>query len=316
MAGGAETARNFLGRPGGSGVKRNRVREPTNVLSVSYDSVLVLSGGGSLGAAQVGFLRAFYRAGFRPAAIVGTSVGAINGAFLALDEDPQFDRLQDAWLSIGAREIFSRNPFRVVRNFFALRSCLFDSRRLLRLLEAYLPVDDFAALRVPFYATATNLTQGVKAVFHEGLLYRAILASAALPGLFCPVEIAGQLFVDGGVVAGLDLETAVQLGARSILAVDLSVCRSEAVATDPYHVWRRSSDLTQREQVRREVSRFSGLVNIAYVCPIRRGGLSPQDFSWTAELMADAEAIGEELVPRLLDAEGHLRGPQSPGVAA
>ncbi len=282
----------------------------------AYDPVLVLSGGGSLGAAQVGALRPFYRAGFRPAAIVGTSVGAINGAFLALNEDPEFDRLRDAWLSLGAREIFHRNPFRVIRNFLTLRSCLFDSRRLQGLLQTHLPVDDFAALRVPFYATATNLTQGIKAVFQEGHLHRAILASAAIPGLLCPVEIEGQLYVDGGVVAGLDLETAVQLGARNILAVDLSICRSEVVDTDPYHVWRRSSDLTFREQVRREISRFSGLVNVAHVCPIRRGGLSPNDFSCTAELMADGEAIGEELVPRMLDADGNLRGPRSPGIAA
>jgi NTE family protein len=283
---------------------------------VSYDPILVLSGGGSLGAAQVGALRPFYRAGFRPAAIVGTSVGAINGAFLAENDEPEFDRLRDAWLSIGAREIFSLNPFRVVRNFLRLRSCLFDSRRLQGLLQTHLPDDDFAALRVPFYATATNLTQGVKAVFHEGHLYQAILASAAIPGLFCPVEIDGQLYVDGGVVAGLDLETAVQLGARNILAVDLSICRSDVVSTDPYHVWRRSSDLTFREQVRREISRFSGLANIAHICPIRRSGLSPQDFSCTAELIADGEAIGEELVPRMLDADGHLRGPRSPGIAA
>jgi len=163
----------------------------------------------------VGVLRAIYRAGFRPAAIVGTSIGAINGAFLALHDDPQFEILAEAWLSLGAREIFSRNPFRLVRNYLTLHSCLFDSRRLRALLQTYLPVDDFAALQVPFYATATNLTQGAKAVFNDGPLHRAVLASAAIPGLFCPVEVDGQLYVDGGVVAGLDLETAVELGAVS-----------------------------------------------------------------------------------------------------
>ncbi len=290
--------------------------ETSDVPQVRYDPVLVLSGGGSLGAAQVGVLRAIYRAGFRPAAIVGTSIGAINGAFLALQDEPEFEVLQEAWLSLGAREIFTRNPFRLARNFLTLHSCLFDSRRLRSLLQRYLPVDDFAALRVPFYATATNLTRGEKAVFHEGPLHRAVLASAAIPAMFCPVEIDGQLYVDGGVVAGLDLETAVELGAKNILAVDLSLCRSEPVTVDLYQVWRRSTELTFREQVRRELARFTGLVNIAHVCPIRRSGLSPQDFSCTAELMAEGEVVGEELVHQLLDSEGHLRVPEPPEIAA
>jgi NTE family protein len=292
------------------------VGETSGVAHARYDPILVLSGGGSLGAAQVGVLRAIYRAGFRPAAIVGTSVGAINGAFLALQDEPQIEVLEEAWLSLGAREIFTRNPFRLVRNFLTLRSCLFDSRGLRALLQTYLPVDDFAALQVPFYATATNLTQGEKAVFHEGPLHRAVLASAAIPGLLCPVEIDGQLYVDGGVVASLDLETAVELGAKNILAVDLSVCRSESVTADIYKVWQRSTELTFREQVRHELARFAGLVNLAHVCPIRRSGLSAQDFSYTAELLAEGEAIGEELVPRLLDSQGRLRRPQPPKIAA
>lgn len=192
---------------------------------------------------------------------------------------------------------------------------MFDSRRLRDLLQTYLPVDDFAALEVPFYATATNLTQGEKAVFHEGPLHRAVLASAAIPALFCPVEINSQLYVDGGVVAGLDLETAVGLGARNILAVDLSLCPSDPLTVDLYQVWRRSTELTFREQVRHELARFAGMVNLAYVCPIRRSGLSPQDFSHTADLMAEGEAFGEELMPRLLDSEGRLRHPDPPTIA-
>ncbi len=121
------------------------------------DPVLVLSGGGSLGAAQVGVLRPLYRGGFRPAAIVGTSIGAINGAFLASYEAPEsVERLRQVWLSLGAHQIFSRNPWRLLRSFLTRRSCLFDGTALLRLMETHLPADDFAAVRVPFYATATN----------------------------------------------------------------------------------------------------------------------------------------------------------------
>ncbi len=242
------------------------------------DPVLVLSGGGSLGAAQVGLLRPFYRAGFRPAAIVGTSVGAVNGAFLAFhDEAEALELLREAWLSIGAREIFNMNPFRLVRNFVAQRNCFFDNGVLRRLLKQYLPVDDFALLPVPFYVVTTNLSRGTKAVFHQGPLYPAILASTAIPGVLCPIRIDGDVYVDGGVLAGLDLATAVELGGRNILAVDVSLCEAGSIPRDVFHIWRRCNDLTMRQQVQRDLQRFAGEANIAYICPQRRVDVSPQD---------------------------------------
>ncbi len=282
------------------------------------DPVLVLSGGGSLGAAQVGLLRPFYRAGFRPAAIVGTSVGAINGAFLAFHEEAEaLELLREAWLSIGAREIFNTNPFRLVRNFLSQRNCFFDNGVLRRLLKRYLPVNDFAQLHVPFYAVATNLSRGTKAVFHQGSLYPAILASAAIPGVLCPIRIEGDVYVDGGVLAGLDLATAVELGSRNILAVDVSLCEAGSIPWDVFHIWRRCNDLTMREQVQRDRQRFAGQANIAYVCPPHHLDISPQDFAHTAALMDEAEAFGERMAALLLDGSGRLREPTPPhGLAA
>ncbi len=270
-------------------------------------AVLVLSGGGSLGAFQVGILRSFYRGGFRPGAIVGTSVGAINGAFLAFHSEPDaVDRLRDIWLSLGANDIFHWNPVRLVRTYFRRRHCFFDNSALMQLFAAHLPADDFAAARLPFYAVATNLSRGVKRVFHEGSISRALLASSAIPALFCPIEIDGELYVDGGVVAGLDLETAIQLGARAILAVDLFSSAPTRVITDPFQIWRRSLALTSREQIRRELERFSGQANIAYISPPQLG-VSPQDFRHAAELLDAGERHGQALAARLLDADGRLR---------
>ncbi len=202
-----------------------------------------------------------------------------------------------------------------MRTFLSRRSCLFESTALQRLLQAYLPVDDFAPLRLPFYAAATNLTRGTKAVFHQGPLHPAIMASAAIPGVFCPVNIDGELYVDGGVLAGLDLETAVDLGARNILAIDLSLCRPDRIPTDAYQVWQRGNELTVRELTRRDLQRFSRSANIVYACPLRRSSISPQDFSQTAALMAEGEAYGEELAAQVLDGDGRLR-PVNPGIAA
>lgn len=272
-----------------------------------HGSVLVLGGGGSLGAAQVGVLRAFYRAGFRPAAIVETSVGAINGAFLAFHVGPDGpDLLKEAWLSPAVRQIFSANPVGLVRNFLAHRNCLFDNGTLRRLLTRYLPADDFGILRIPFYAVATNLTRGTKTVFHQGPIYRAVLASTAIPGVLCPVTIDGDIYVDGGILAGLDLETAVQLGARDILAVDVSQCEAGSLQWDVFHIWRRANELAAREQVQRDLERFSPRANIVCIRPPCALDVSPQDFTRSARLMEEAEAYGESLAPALLDANGQL----------
>ncbi len=255
----------------------------------------------------MGLLRAFYRAGFRPAAIVGTSVGAVNGAFLAFHDGPRAaEKLRQVWLSLAPNQIFNRNPFSILRNVLGRRNCFFDSGGLLRLLQENLQEDDFAAAQIPFYAVATNLTRGVKTVFHEGPVSRAVLASAAIPAVFCPVEINGDFYVDGGVLAGLDLETAVGLGARNILALDLSLCAQGDVALDPLSIWRRSIELTTRQQVRRDLERFARRVNIAHVC-LGAMAVSSQDFRHTAALIEEGETRGEALVTSVLDKRGHLR---------
>ncbi len=141
------------------------------------------------------------------------------------------------------------------------------------------------------------------------------MASAAIPGVFCPVKIEGELYVDGGVIAGLDLGTAIELGAQSILAIDLSLCRTDRVLADALQVWRRGNELTMQELTRRDLQRFSRSANIVYACPLRATGISPQDFSQTRALMAEGEAYGEALAATVLDGEGRLR-PLNPGLAA
>ena len=132
---------------------------------------LVLSGGGVLGAFQAGFLRALFRTPFRPSLIVGTSAGALNGAFLALHPDEQgAEELASIWRELRHQRLFLFNPLRIAYQVASRQLCLSNGKILSELAERHLPVDDFAATQVPLYITATNLSQGRKVTFHEGPL--------------------------------------------------------------------------------------------------------------------------------------------------
>ncbi len=275
--------------------RRNRAARPA----------LVLSGGASLGALQVGILGALLEVGFRPGLMVGTSVGSINCAFLATRLDPDVEELARIWLSLRANQIFERNWLKVGFRLATRRSYLFSNHFLMRLIEENLPVNRFQETSTPLYVTATNLTRGCKQVFHEGAIAPAVLASAAIPGIFAPVEINGDLFVDGGYSAHLDLETAVQAGAREILAVDLSLLPT----TQPpggIGVVGRSIRVLAHEQVRKDAEWLSARARIMILRPTFGSVLSGYDFTHTPQLIAHGRALGRELVAECMRRSGRL----------
>jgi len=277
---------------------RKRITGPT----------LVLSGGASLGAVQAGLLCTFLRSGFQPSVIVGTSVGALNGAFLAFHPGAAGgDKLVEIWASLHGARIFDFNPLGMAYRLATKRQCLFSSRFLEKLVAEHLPVDDFAQTRVPLYVTATNLSRGHKVVFHQGPISRAVLASTAIPGIFSPVEIEGDEYVDGSVMAHLDLETAVELGAQQILAIDPSHCSDQARPTSPVGVLVRSLELMMRDHVDRDVEGLSPRARITLIRPEIGTDVSFADLSHVDKLLEQGEAMGQELLPSCTDARGRLR---------
>ena len=272
---------------------------------------LVLGGGGALGALQVGLLRVLVRRGFRPARIVGTSVGAINAAFLAFYPDAAgVERLVEIWRSIENERFIKFNPVRVAYRLASRRHCLFNHDFVERLIAEHTVEDDFAAAQVPLYITATNLTSGRKHVFSEGPVSQAVLASTAIPGVFCPVEIDGQAYIDGGVAANLDLETAVELGAREILAIDLSHCFE---LPDPHNVMdviTRTVDIVMRDRVDRDLALLERRARITLIQPELQEGPSIGELSHVSRLIERGEALGEGIVDQCFDGRGRLR----PGV--
>ncbi|HMC08845.1 MAG TPA: patatin-like phospholipase family protein [Actinomycetota bacterium] len=176
----------------------------------------VLGGGGDLGANEVGMLRALLERGIVPALVVGTSVGALNGAAVAAQPTLEMvKRLETAWRQLGDERIFD-SPLRVAGTLIRERTHLHSNQPLRRLIHRLLPVTTFEELAVPFQCVAASIERAAEHWFFEGSLVEPILASSAVPGLLPAVEIGGEHFIDGGIVNSIPIERALQLGATDL----------------------------------------------------------------------------------------------------
>ena len=184
---------------------------------------LVLGGGGLRGMAHVGAWRALEEAGFRPAGILGTSIGALVGACIAGGRPVA--ELEDA-----ARELKRSDIARLQRRALwvnGIRSeALFRGDALEEYLGRILPPGGWQDLHIRFQTNSVELGSGRAEWFGPGArtdvsLPRAVYASAALPLFYPPARIPGGAYVDGGVDEALPLARAVELGASSVVAVDV-----------------------------------------------------------------------------------------------
>ncbi|MDK3256949.1 patatin-like phospholipase family protein [Blastococcus capsensis] len=199
-------------------------------------TAFVLGGGGVLGAAEVGMLSALLERGIRPDVIVGTSVGAINGALVAADPTPSgVDRLRAVWAELTSEGVFAGSVLTRARTLVRTRTHLHAREPLRELLTAHLPVRTFAELTVPFQCVAASIERAAEHWFDHGDLVEAVLASCAVPGLLPPVELDGEHYLDGGLVHSIPVGRAVALGADTIYV--LHVGRIDRPLRPPARPW-------------------------------------------------------------------------------
>lgn len=177
----------------------------------------VLPGGASLGSVQVGLAEALLDGGIVPDVIVGTSVGALNGAWLAhrLEADG-LAALREVWLGVNRAEIFPIRPWTILTGLAGRRDHLVPNEPLRSWLDARLPFRRFEEARIPLRVVATDLVSGELVVLERGDLLLALLASTAVPTIFPPVEVEGRWLFDGGVVANVPIGVAARAGAERI----------------------------------------------------------------------------------------------------
>ena len=156
---------------------------------------LVLSGGGVRGMAHIGVLRALEEHGISANTVSGSSVGALVAALYA-NETPVHDMLT----------FFKETPLFKYNFITILKPGLVDTERYFDVFKAYFPENSFEALERKLHVVATNLQEGSEEFFHTGKLIHPLLASAALPPVFGPVEINGCLYADGGIMNNFPVE--------------------------------------------------------------------------------------------------------------
>jgi NTE family protein len=198
-------------------------------------TAFVLGGGGVLGAHEVGMLQALAEAGVTPDVIVGTSVGAINGAFVAADPDGAAGRLGELWQGPNLQQAFSGNLIGRATTLARSRTHLHAIEPLAAMLEQALPVHTFDGLALPFHCVAASIERASATWFSSGPLVPAVLASCAVPGLLPPVEVDGEHHFDGGLVHSIPVGRAVELGCRTIYV--LQVGRIESPLAPPRRLW-------------------------------------------------------------------------------
>ena len=178
----------------------------------------VLSGGASLGAIQVGMLRALYERGVAPDLIVGTSAGALNGAYIA--SRPQAsataESLARIWRELRRGQVFPVNPLTGLLGFLGARDHLVPDSGLRRLIERHVECQGLEEMPIPLHVVAVDVVTGEELRLSSGPVLEAVLASAAVPGVLRPVPWEGRALMDGGVANNTPISHAVELGAERI----------------------------------------------------------------------------------------------------
>lgn len=205
---------------------------------------LVLGGGGARGLAHIGVLQVLQSAGIQIDVVVGSSMGAIVGAVYA--QHPDVDYVERKFRSfllngqetlLGAmryrrssgyepdrflKQISKEFKRRVVINLAAHRKSLLKPGRLANSIRILVEEGTIDQLTLPFACSAVDLISGEDIIFQSGDLYQALSASAAIPGILPPVEIGQQMLIDGSVTNNFPIETAREMGADIVLAVNVS----------------------------------------------------------------------------------------------
>jgi NTE family protein len=182
----------------------------------------VFSGGGPLGALQVGAVRALFDRNVIPDLTVGTSVGALNATFVAFNPTPGgADSLERIWQGLTDQDLFPGGRFKASwARFLVKGNRVFENSGMKKMIDTRLGDAHFEDAQIPLGVVATDLETGAEKVFTSGPVREPLLASSAMPGVFPPVEIDGRMYTDGGVANNVPMGPAVNLGAKTLYVMD------------------------------------------------------------------------------------------------
>jgi len=253
-------------------------------------TALVLAGGGSLGAVQVGMLRALLEKHVVFDLVVGASVGALNGAYFASRPNARgVAELADFWRGLRKADVFPFSFIDALSSLLRRRGCLLPSSALASLVRRALPVTRIEDTELPLYIVTTNLLTGAEELLSSGSVEQALLASAAIPLVFPWVQIGDKLLVDGGVASNTPIAAAVSLGATRVIVVPTGFgCACPRPPTGLIALALHTLNLMSMRQLVRDIELHSPQAAIHVVAPLCPLGISVCDFSQTEQLLQRA----------------------------
>ena len=265
-------------------------------------TAFVMSGGASLGSIQAGMLQALFERDITPDLIVGTSVGAINAGYVASRPPTRLtaDALADLWRGVRRPEVFPFNPLTALLGV-AGRNFVVRNGPLRRLIANQLEFDRLEEARIPLHLVAVDLFTGRERRLSHGPALDAVLASAAIPGVFPPVDWEDTELIDGGVANNTPISHAVELGCDTIYV--LPTATSCPLPDEPHSALAmavHAMSLLVHQRLVADIEKFSGVARLVVLpapCP---AGIQPTDFSHADVLIAK----GYERACQTLDLRG------------
>lgn len=272
--------------------------------STDNHTAFVLAGGGSFGAVQIGMLRELVAYGIVPDLVVGSSVGAINGAYFAGAPNAEgVTQLEAIWRGLRRGEVFPVT-WRSLTGLLLRRDFLVDPSGLRGVLEQHLQYRELEHASVPLHVVATDLLGGGTVRLSHGPTAEAVLASCAIPAAFPPVRIGERYLIDGAVASNTPISVAIELGAKRVVVLPTGfACALEAPPHGAIACALHAITLLIAHQLVADIERFREQAEIITLPPLCPLSVSAYDFSHAGDLIERAA----EQTHRWLDRGGLTR---------
>ena len=262
---------------------------PTSEQSNGPRTAFVLAGGGSFGAIQVGMMHALAKHGIVPDMVVGSSVGALNGAYFA--GDPTLHgvlQLETIWRGLKRKDVFPVT-WRTLLGFLWRGDFLVPQDGIRRLLDEHLPYRDLEEAKLPVHVVATDIVTGDSVVMSEGPAAEAIIASTAVPGAFTPVRYKDHFLADGAISSNTPIRIAVKKGATRLIILPTGhACAVDAPPIGAVANALHALTLLIARQLVNELEGLDPAIEYYVVPPLCPLVGSPYDFTRTADHIARA----------------------------
>jgi NTE family protein len=247
-------------------------------------TAFVFAGGGSFGAIQVGMLHSLAAHGISADMVVGSSVGALNGAFYAGDPTLKgVERLGEIWRGLKRQDVFPMS-WRTVLSFLWRRDFLISHDGIRKLIDDHIPYRNLQDAKVPVHIVTTDIISGDSIVLSEGSISEAIVASTAIPGAFAPIHYKDYYLADGAISSNTPIRVAVQKGAKRLIILPTGhACAAQAPPVGAVANALHALTLLIARQLVSELERLDPDIEYFVVPPLCPLVGSPYDFSRTAD---------------------------------